>query len=123
MCGSRPQLGLTSKVGIGLDCLPNHELSLLCGRITLDRFPVGREVELVQGNVHFAFLHLAVSVSSPALSLQVGVLSPSSLSPPEVDPFRIRVGDVHGQFAFGPLGLLPRHLSDGKRMGRQSCGL
>ena len=123
MCGSRPQLGLTSKVGIGPGCLPNHELSLLCGRITLDRFPVGREFELVQENRHFAFLRSDVSVSFPALFLHNGVLSPSFLCPSEVGWLQIRVYDALHQLVFELLGLQPQRPCDGKRMGTQSCGL
>ena len=87
-----------SMVGIGPDCLPNRELSLLFGRLTLGHSLVGREVELVQGNLHFAFLRSVVFVSSPAPYLRTGVLSQSSavLSPPslfpsEVDRLQIRV--------------------------------
>ena len=94
MCGSTLQLGLTSRVGIGPDCLPNRELSLLCGRITLGHFPVGHECELVQGNQHFAFLRSDVSVSFPALFLHNGVLSPSFLCPSEVGWVQIRVFDA-----------------------------
>ena len=123
MYGSRPRLGLTSKVGIGLGCLPNLELSLLCGRLTLGHSLVGHEVELVQGSVHFAFLHSNVSVFSLAPSLHNGALSRSFLSPSEVGWLQIQVCDVRHQFVSEMLGLLPRHLSDGKRKGRLSCGL
>ena len=57
MCGSRPLLGSKSRVGIGPDCLPNLELGLLFGRLTLGHSLVGHEVELAQENRHFAFLH------------------------------------------------------------------
>ena len=91
-----------SRVGIGPDYLPNRELGLLYGRITLDRFPVGREFELVQENRHFAFLRLAVFASFPALFVQVGApflsaLFPpgapflSALFPPGVDQLQIQV--------------------------------
>ena len=91
MCGSKPLLGSKWKVGIGPDYLPNRELSLLFGRPTLGHSLVGREVELVQGSLHFAFLHSDVSVFSPALSAQVDVLFLSFLFPPEVCRLQIRV--------------------------------
>ena len=91
MCGSKPLLGLKSKVGIGPGCLPNRELSLLCGRITLGHFLVGHGFELVQGTQHFAFLRSTVSVSSPALFVQVGALFLSALFPPGVDQLQIQV--------------------------------
>ena len=80
-----------SMVGIGPDCLPNRELSLLFGRLTLGHSLVGREVELVQGNLHFAFLRSVVFVSSPAPYLRTGVLWPPSRFPSEVDRLQIRV--------------------------------
>ena len=80
-----------SRVGIGPDYLPNHELSLLFGRLTLGRSLVGREVELAQGNRHFAILHSGVSVSSPALFVQVGAPFLSALFPHEVDQLQIQV--------------------------------
>ena len=118
MCGSRPLLGLKSRVGIGPDCLPNHELSVLCVRITLGHFPVGHGCEPVQGNRHYAFLHSSVSVSFPALFLRGGVLSPSFLFPSGVDWLQIRFCDVHRRFVFELLGLQPQRPCDGKRMGR-----
>ena len=88
--------------GIGPDCLPNRELSLLFGRLTLGHSLVGRECELVQGSQHFAFLRLAVFASFPALFVQVGApflsaLFPpgapflSALFPPGVDQLQIQV--------------------------------
>ena len=81
---SRPLLGSKLRVGIGPDCLPNLELSLLCGRITLGHFLVGHEFELVQGTQYFAFLRSTVSVSSLALFLHSDVLSLSFLFPSDV---------------------------------------
>ena len=88
---SRPLLGSKSKVGIGPGCLPNHELSLLCGRITLGHFLVGHEFELVQGSQHFAFLHSDASVFSQALFVRIGAPFLSALFPPEVDQTQIQV--------------------------------
>ena len=81
MCGSKPLLGLMLRVGIGPDYLPNRELGLLYGRITLDRFLVGLEFEPFRANRHLAFLHSIASVSFQALCLQIGALFPSSLFP------------------------------------------
>ena len=69
------------KVEMGPDCLPNRELSLLFGRLTLGHFPVGHVVELVQGSRRSACLHSIASVSSLVLFLQTGVLSLTSLFP------------------------------------------
>ena len=91
MCGSKPLLGSKSKVGIGPGCLPNRELSLLCGRLILGHSLVGREVGPVPGNRHFAFLHLAVFASFPALFVQVGAPFLSALFPPGVDQLQIQV--------------------------------
>ena len=91
MCGLKPLLGSKSEVGIGPGCLPNRELSLLCGRITLGHLLVGQEFELVQGTQHFTFLRSTVSVSSPALFVQVGALFLSALFPPGVDQLQIQV--------------------------------
>ena len=98
VCGSRPLQGSKSRVGIGPDCLPNCELGLLFGMLTLGHFLVGREFELVQVNRHFAFLHSGASVFSQVPFLRNGVLSPpfAVLTPPflfpsEVDRLQIRV--------------------------------
>ena len=108
-----------TRVGIGPDYLPNRELGLLCGRLTLGHSLVGHEVGPVQGSQHFAFLHSGVFAVSPALSR----LLLSFLFLPEVGQLQTQVYRVHCQLAFGLLGLLPRRLSDGKRKGRLSCGL
>ena len=91
MSGSEPLLGSKSEVGIGPGCLPNRELSLLCGRITLGHLLVGQEFELVQGTQHFTFLRSTVSVSSLALFVRVGAPFLSALFPPEVDQIRTQV--------------------------------
>ena len=91
MCGSRPLQGSKSWVGIELDCQPNRELGLLFGMLTLGHFLVGREVVLVQVSQHFAFLHLAVFASFPALFVQVGAPFLSALFPPGVDQLQIQV--------------------------------
>ena len=91
MCGSRPLQGSKSRVGIEPDCQPNRELGLLFGMLTLGHFLVGREVVLVQVSQHFAFLHLAVSVSFPALFVRVDAPFLSALSPPGADQLQIRV--------------------------------
>ena len=64
---------------------------MLSGTLTLGHFPVGREVELVQGNQRFAFLHLAVSVFFLALFVQVDAPSLSALFPPGAGQLQIRV--------------------------------
>ena len=123
MCGSKPQLGWMSRVGTGPGYPPNCELNSPCGRLNLGHSLVGHEVELVQGNWHFAFLHLAVSVFFLALFLRFGVLLPSSLYPPEDDPLQIQVCHVRRRFVFELLGLQPQRLSAVKRKGRLSYAL
>ena len=91
MSGSEPLLGSKSKVGIGPGCLPNRELSLLCGRLILGHSLVGREVVLVQESQHFAFLHSDASVFSQALFVQIGVPFLSALFPSGVDQLQIQV--------------------------------
>ena len=59
--------------------------------LTLGHFLVGREVVLVQVSRHFAFLHLAVFASFPALFVQVGAPFLSALFPPGVDQLQIQV--------------------------------
>ena len=89
MCGSRPLQGSKSWVGIELDCQPNRELGLLFGMLTLGHFLVGRGCEPFQGSLRSAFLRSDGSVFLLVLCLHSGVLSPSSLSPSEVDQLQM----------------------------------